>query len=75
LNVSVAVLALDHIGHEQNETLEEVKFVLELPFKERPFPVAFERVEFTTTKLPPPIVMQSLLEFERELPYIDTLPL
>jgi hypothetical protein len=75
LNVSAAVLALDHIGHEQNETLEEVKFVLELPFNERPFPVAFERVEFASNKFPPPIEIQSLLEFEKELPFTDTLPL
>jgi len=75
LNVNAAVLALDHIGHEQSETLEEVKFVVELPFNERPFPVAFERMEFARSKLPPLIAMQSRLEFDRELPYIDTLPL
>jgi hypothetical protein len=75
LNVSTAELPLDHIGHEQNETLEEVKFVVELPFNERPFPVAFERLEFASNKFPPPIEIQSLLEFVRELPFTDTLPL
>ena len=75
LNDKAAVLLPSHIGQAQNEMLEEVTLVAELPFNESPFPVALVRVEFAMSRLPPSILMQSLLEFEKELPCDDALPL
>lgn len=74
-NVKTAELPLDMIGHEQNEILEEVTLVVDAPFTERPFPEEFDSVDVARSKLPPSILTSSLLEFERELPYTDAVPL
>ena len=68
LNERADALVVNAIGHAQKEMPEVVTLVTEAPFNNKPFPVLFERLEFARSKLPPSILMHSLLEFERELP-------